>query len=703
MTPGSSSSAPPPTRGWLCHVLPPMDVSTLSVILEESASWVAQNTSEEGGEEEVNLGLLDLDLRDCAICTSGDYFSKNAATGYTHITNPKTKQPLLSHDLSPGPGSEENGRLLNQPLSATVLSPSCSAADACATILMLLPPDEVADWVKRYNDVAPLAEQIRRYILVYPLGSPFGERLDVVTTQGKWRRVVGGAGTTDSARPGVSAVVPGRSFSFQVLDSGEGTLDAVHWTESVWERLTESSSGEGEAKPTGLQRLKRILANYPRLVTVVLVRLPVHALPVGFIPTQFRGKKKSAKDLEGTPDETSGLWFAMTLTSGVLLSDKPNTNAPSTPQIEAIFFLMRNGYLAQILQSCSRTSATTESKDGLLCHYAVLNNSEESTKLSEQFSRGTFLEGGTSGGLKDVLKTLCTVSHTLHRRASLSNRIEVVGDHLAVTVSTSSLSSPSSTSATTATGKGTSAAPPPLLRQGREYHSRAKVKYLSVPCVATCSRFPYSTTAAGAGSNPAGQRPSKPVFLATILQAPDYTSRTPPLLTAFAKRNKLNTLLFGEHLTEAASATESRLHVRLHFVDATSTGAGFLDWFADGSCTETDTQFMYFPPPRRLPASVAPSPPAIQPPPSTAAASSQPPFRTIYFRDGTSTCVVDYIFASSYPTRYLDCVYAGQFPVNKVYVGIILKPLDLMTAEEAAGSRRFDGDGESSTGASFPL
>ncbi|MCO5081617.1 MAG: FAD:protein FMN transferase [Rhizobiaceae bacterium] len=68
-----------------------------------------------------------LELTDCAVATSGDY---------RHFVSVNGR--LLSHTMDPKRGAP----LLQPPASVTVIAPSCAAADAWATALMVLGPDE---------------------------------------------------------------------------------------------------------------------------------------------------------------------------------------------------------------------------------------------------------------------------------------------------------------------------------------------------------------------------------------------------------------------------------------------------------------------------------------------------------------------------------------------------------------------------------
>lgn len=78
-----------------------------------------------GGTEENPLGVLE--LRDCAIATSGDYRNYMIVNG----------RPV-SHVIDPQRGRPAAGGVT----MATVIAPDCTTADAWATSLLLLPPDE---------------------------------------------------------------------------------------------------------------------------------------------------------------------------------------------------------------------------------------------------------------------------------------------------------------------------------------------------------------------------------------------------------------------------------------------------------------------------------------------------------------------------------------------------------------------------------
>jgi thiamine biosynthesis lipoprotein len=80
-------------------------------------------------------GLSVIDLTDAAIATSGSYI-QNWVIGsscYTHIVDPRTKEPLQNSLIS----------------SVSVIAPTCCEADAIATGLMLFPSKDAAEqWAK---------------------------------------------------------------------------------------------------------------------------------------------------------------------------------------------------------------------------------------------------------------------------------------------------------------------------------------------------------------------------------------------------------------------------------------------------------------------------------------------------------------------------------------------------------------------------
>ncbi len=75
-----------------------------------------------------------LSLRDCAVATSGDY---------RHWVEVQGRR--LSHTMDPRKGTP----LLDAPASVTVLAPSCAAADAWATALMVLGPGKGAELARK--------------------------------------------------------------------------------------------------------------------------------------------------------------------------------------------------------------------------------------------------------------------------------------------------------------------------------------------------------------------------------------------------------------------------------------------------------------------------------------------------------------------------------------------------------------------------
>ncbi|MBX3574330.1 MAG: FAD:protein FMN transferase [Mesorhizobium sp.] len=75
-----------------------------------------------------------LSLRDCAVATSGDY---------RHWVEVQGRR--LSHTMDPRRGAP----LLDAPASVTVLAPTCAAADAWATALMVLGPDKGGELARK--------------------------------------------------------------------------------------------------------------------------------------------------------------------------------------------------------------------------------------------------------------------------------------------------------------------------------------------------------------------------------------------------------------------------------------------------------------------------------------------------------------------------------------------------------------------------
>ena len=75
-----------------------------------------------------------LSLQDCAVATSGDY---------RHWVEVQGRR--LSHTMDPRRGAP----LLDAPASVTVLAPTCAAADAWATALMVLGPGEGGDLARK--------------------------------------------------------------------------------------------------------------------------------------------------------------------------------------------------------------------------------------------------------------------------------------------------------------------------------------------------------------------------------------------------------------------------------------------------------------------------------------------------------------------------------------------------------------------------
>ncbi len=81
-----------------------------------------------------------LPMTDGALATSGDYrnYRERSGVRYSHTIDPRTGRPV-HHSLA----------------SASVFHPSCAAADAYATALMVLGPEEGITWADR-NDLAAL-------------------------------------------------------------------------------------------------------------------------------------------------------------------------------------------------------------------------------------------------------------------------------------------------------------------------------------------------------------------------------------------------------------------------------------------------------------------------------------------------------------------------------------------------------------------
>jgi thiamine biosynthesis lipoprotein len=80
-------------------------------------------------------------LRNLAVATSGDYriFFMDAGRRYSHLLDPRTGRPV-SHCLA----------------SASVLATDCMEADALATTLLILGPEEGAAWAKQHRIAALL-------------------------------------------------------------------------------------------------------------------------------------------------------------------------------------------------------------------------------------------------------------------------------------------------------------------------------------------------------------------------------------------------------------------------------------------------------------------------------------------------------------------------------------------------------------------
>jgi thiamine biosynthesis lipoprotein len=80
-----------------------------------------------------------LALRDRAVATSGDYrnyYEDAGGARRSHLIDPRTGMPI-AHRLA----------------SATVIAPDCMTADAVATALMVVGPDQAQAWIKQYPDL----------------------------------------------------------------------------------------------------------------------------------------------------------------------------------------------------------------------------------------------------------------------------------------------------------------------------------------------------------------------------------------------------------------------------------------------------------------------------------------------------------------------------------------------------------------------
>ena len=81
-------------------------------------------------------------LSDKAIATSGDYrsyFTDTDGQTYSHILNPKTGRPV-KHRLA----------------SVSVVAGTCMAADALATALFAMGPEQAPQWLEHYPDADAL-------------------------------------------------------------------------------------------------------------------------------------------------------------------------------------------------------------------------------------------------------------------------------------------------------------------------------------------------------------------------------------------------------------------------------------------------------------------------------------------------------------------------------------------------------------------
>ena len=78
-----------------------------------------------------------LPMNNMSICTSGNYRKTRVVNGqrFSHTLDPRTGFPVV-HNL----------------LSATVVAPDAAYADACATVCMVLGPEEGRRWIARMNE-----------------------------------------------------------------------------------------------------------------------------------------------------------------------------------------------------------------------------------------------------------------------------------------------------------------------------------------------------------------------------------------------------------------------------------------------------------------------------------------------------------------------------------------------------------------------
>ena len=87
-----------------------------------------------------------LELNNQAIATSGNYLNYQVINGQKvgHILDPRTLAPI-EHDM----------------LSVSVIADTCMDADAFATGLFVMGPDEAADWFSKHTDYAGMLVYIQ--------------------------------------------------------------------------------------------------------------------------------------------------------------------------------------------------------------------------------------------------------------------------------------------------------------------------------------------------------------------------------------------------------------------------------------------------------------------------------------------------------------------------------------------------------------
>lgn len=118
-----------------------------------------------------------LALTDCAVATSGDY---------RHFVEVRGRR--LSHTFDPLRGAP----LLESPASVTVVAPSCAAADAWATALMVLGPQEGSSLAIRIGiDALFLLRREDATVRAHPVGRTFEPAAEGILREWRIRRVTG--------------------------------------------------------------------------------------------------------------------------------------------------------------------------------------------------------------------------------------------------------------------------------------------------------------------------------------------------------------------------------------------------------------------------------------------------------------------------------------------------------------------------------